>query len=136
MANTTPRFRPGTTFMTRGRQQRLCTVTDVLTTTNLAGDVVAVRYVATHEFCGQTLVESDVLETTIAMGLQNAKTWLFNWKGGDGYNTVRATTREEAEVAAGSMGNGKSLVADLSTLRVATDADVAAEEKRFSGMFN
>lgn len=135
MANMTPRFAPGTTFMTRGREPKLCTITDVLTTTNLAGEVVAIRYVATHEFAGQTVTDHDVLETTVLMGRQKAKVWLFNWNSG-GYNTVNAFTRAEAEIAAAAMGNGKTLVADLATLREASDADVAREEKQFSGMFN
>jgi hypothetical protein len=69
MANTTPRFVPGTIFQTRGREPRTCTVIDVLTTTNLAGEVVKIRYVAAHEFAGQILTDQDVLETTVAMGL-------------------------------------------------------------------
>ena len=28
---------------------------------------------ATHEFCGQTIVESDVNETTVARGIYNMK---------------------------------------------------------------
>lgn len=59
----------GTTFKTRGKAPKLCTVVDVLKTYNLAGDLVKVRYVATHEFMGQTVTDSDVPATTIAMGL-------------------------------------------------------------------
>jgi len=60
----------GTQFMSRGKFPRLCTVTDVLTTTNLAGDVVSVRYVATHTTVGGQLVtDATVVDTTIAMGL-------------------------------------------------------------------
>lgn len=66
-----PKFGPGTTFQTRGKHPLTCVVTDVLTTRNLAGDVVGIRYVATHEFAGQTVTDRDVLETTIAMGLPN-----------------------------------------------------------------
>lgn len=64
-----PRFPVGTQFTTRGKHVRLCTVIDVWTTTNLAGEVVSVRYVATHEFCGQIVTDNDVCETTIARGL-------------------------------------------------------------------
>lgn len=63
---TNQRFPLGTKFTTRGKQARVCTVTDFLTTTNLAGEVVSVRYVATHEFCGQTVIDHDVAEATIA----------------------------------------------------------------------
>ena len=65
----TPRFGPGTVCKTRGKHPRTCTVKDVHTTYNLAGEVVAIRYLATHEFMGQTVVTRDVVETTIAMGL-------------------------------------------------------------------
>lgn len=63
------RFPIGTRFRTRGKHPRICTVTDLLTTTNHAGQVVHHRYVATHEFAGQTITDRDVVETTIAMGL-------------------------------------------------------------------
>lgn len=59
----------GTKFMTRGKHPKLCTVVDVLTTRNLADEIVAVRYVATHEFCGQVVRDSDVVAVTIARGL-------------------------------------------------------------------
>jgi hypothetical protein len=62
-------FPVGTVFRPRSKPARLCTVTDRLTTTNLAGEVVAVHYVATHEFLGQVVTDHDVLRTTIARGL-------------------------------------------------------------------
>jgi len=39
------------------------------TTRNLAGEVVQVRYVATHQFLGQTVTNRDVCASTIARGL-------------------------------------------------------------------
>ena len=67
----TPRFKIGTTFIPCGRKNGgLCTVVDILTTTNSKGDVVRIRYAATHEFMGQTLTDYDVPEVTIARGLQ------------------------------------------------------------------
>lgn len=60
----------GTQFKTRGKYPRKCTVVDIHTTTNHAGEVVKVRYVATHSFMGQIITDSDVTETTIAMGQQ------------------------------------------------------------------
>ena len=63
----TPRFKIGLQFTPRGRVRKLCTVTDILTTTNSKGEIVKIRYVAEHEFCGQTVIDCDVCETTIAM---------------------------------------------------------------------
>ena len=63
------RFPIGTQYTTRGKNPLLCTVVDHLTTTNGAGEVVARRYVATHQFCGQTVRDCDVVDTTIARGL-------------------------------------------------------------------
>ncbi len=65
-----PRFAPGTQFKLQGKKHATVhTVVDVLTTRNLAGEVVSVRYMATHQFMGQTISDSNVLETTIARGL-------------------------------------------------------------------
>lgn len=47
----------------------MCTIVDILRTVNLAGECVKLRYVATHEFCGQTVTDHDVLDVTIAKGL-------------------------------------------------------------------
>ncbi len=58
----------GTKFTTRGKVKHECTVTDVLRTYNSAGELVRTRYVAIHEFMGQTVVDHDVCPTTIAMG--------------------------------------------------------------------
>lgn len=63
------RFPIGTKYATRGRNRQVHTVTDQLTVTNSRGAVVAVRYVAEHQFCGQTVVDRDVVDTTIARGL-------------------------------------------------------------------
>ena len=67
-----PRFAIGYQFTTRGKHQRVCTVTDIWRTYNAAGELVALRYVATHEFMGQTVTERDIVETTIARGVSNA----------------------------------------------------------------
>lgn len=57
----------GTRFIrATGRERNVETVTDVLTTTNSKGEVVSVRYVATHEFCGQTITDYDVPRATLA----------------------------------------------------------------------
>lgn len=65
------KFPIGTTFLTRGKAPRLCTVADQLTTYNAAGEVVKRRYVATHPSAlGVAVTDHDVVETTIAMGVQ------------------------------------------------------------------
>lgn len=58
----------GTQFR-QGRHATLCTVTDIWTTRNAAGEVVKTRYVATHLFCGQVVTDRDVVAVTIAKGL-------------------------------------------------------------------
>lgn len=58
-------FPVGTKFNSRGR---VCTVIDYHVTRNLAGEVVRSRYVATHEFLGQTVVENDITPVAIARG--------------------------------------------------------------------
>lgn len=63
------RYPVGTTFTPRGRAHSTThTVVDLLTTVNSLGEVVRVRYVAEHLFLGQRVVDSNVTETTIAMG--------------------------------------------------------------------
>lgn len=59
----------GTKFMTGGKSPKQCVVTDIYTTTNSAGEVVRVRYVATHSFLGQVVADYDVCDVTIAKGL-------------------------------------------------------------------
>jgi len=66
-------FAIGTVFTTRGKHPRLCRVTDILRTYNDAGDLVRIRYVAEHEFCGQTVTDYDVPRTTVALGVQALK---------------------------------------------------------------
>jgi hypothetical protein len=41
---------------------------DVLRTTNSKGELVRLRYVATHDLAGQTVTDYDVVATSIAMG--------------------------------------------------------------------
>ena len=64
------KFKIGTKFKTRGKHPRLCTVIDQLTTYNSTGDIVKIRYVATHSFMGQILTNYDVVEAAISMGIQ------------------------------------------------------------------
>jgi hypothetical protein len=66
-----PLFKVGTTFKPLGKNQQVHTVTDILTTRNLAGELVQIRYVSTHAFCGQVVTNRDVVEPTISRGLIN-----------------------------------------------------------------
>lgn len=63
----TPRYAIGQQYTNRKGQ--FCTVSDILTTRNNAGQIVRLRYAATHVFCGQSVTDWDVLETTIARAL-------------------------------------------------------------------
>jgi hypothetical protein len=63
----TPKFAIGTKYNPRGKHYQ-CTVVDILKTYNSAGELVRIRYVSTHTFLGQTVMDTDVCETTIAMG--------------------------------------------------------------------
>lgn len=62
------RYPIGTMFRPIGRHSKVCTVTDFLRTYNSRGDMVRVRYVAQHQFLGQTITDHDVAEATIARG--------------------------------------------------------------------
>lgn len=66
---TTHRFPIGTQYFAMNKRRDLCTVVDQLTTTNSKGEVVALRYITSHIFCGQAVVDIDVVDTTIARGL-------------------------------------------------------------------
>lgn len=63
------RFPIGTQYLPRRKHATVCTVVDQLTTRNAAGDVVACHYVTEHEFCGQKVRDTSVVDPTIAMGL-------------------------------------------------------------------
>lgn len=62
-------FPIGTEFKTRGKFPKRCKVVDILYTYNSKNELVQTRYVSEHTFMGQTLRDSNVGETTIAMGL-------------------------------------------------------------------
>jgi len=63
-------FDLGTTFKKQGRKDkdRIYTVEDIYTTTNIAGHVVKQRYVASSTFCGQKVTDRDIPSATIARG--------------------------------------------------------------------
>ena len=58
----------GTKFIrTTGKARKdIETITDILTTTNSKGDIVSIRYVATHSFMGQIITDKDIPSSTIA----------------------------------------------------------------------
>jgi hypothetical protein len=59
----------GTKFIRRGTKRKdVETVVDILTTTNSLGEIVAVRYVSTHDFMGQKVTDSDIVSATILRG--------------------------------------------------------------------
>ena len=63
----------GTKYLTRGKHPRLCTVTDIWKTYDSKGDLVHKRYVATHEFLGQTVTAVNLPEATVALGVLKLK---------------------------------------------------------------
>ena len=57
-------------YIKRGdKQKHVRTVIDCHKTYNLAGELVKTRYVSSHKFCGQDLLEYDVVQPTIGIGL-------------------------------------------------------------------
>ena len=62
-------YQIGTIYMDIGKAANLCTITDIHTTINLANDIVKTRYVATHQFLGQTITEADIVAVTVARGI-------------------------------------------------------------------
>ncbi len=62
-------FPVGTQFKTRGKHPRVCTIVDRWSTFNLEGELVQVRYVATHQVGGQTVTDRDVCQASVSMGL-------------------------------------------------------------------
>ena len=61
----------GTQFIrSRGKQKnnRVETVVDILKTYNNAGELVRTRYAASHDFLGQTIIDTDIVSTTILKG--------------------------------------------------------------------
>lgn len=62
------RFEIGTKYKTRGKHPKLCIVIDVLKTYNSQGELVKLRYVSSHDFLGQKVIDWDVVDATIAMG--------------------------------------------------------------------
>ena len=69
-----PRFKIGTVYkLPRNEHGKVCTVVDIHTTTNAAGETVRVNYVVSFEWLGRTIIHDDVCDTDIARCL-NAPT--------------------------------------------------------------
>ena len=83
----------GTKFIKqRGKhtnKERVETVTDILKTYNLAGELVKTRYVAEHDFLGQTVTDSDVLRR-------------YNSKRVDSMNSAKRKTIENQSASGGA----------------------------------
>lgn len=58
----------GVVYKTRHKRPKVCTVVDKLETYNTKGELVKTRYVAEHDFLGQTVIDNDVARSTILMG--------------------------------------------------------------------
>lgn len=50
------------------RKGKICTVINYYITYNVAGDVVKERYVIAYGFCGQGMIDDDVVQASIDMG--------------------------------------------------------------------
>jgi len=78
-----PRFPIGTQFISRSNMKikRVETVTGYIDEINReSGEFLKRRYVATHEFMGQTMKNTDLCETNVAMGIENLKQLRVNGK--------------------------------------------------------
>lgn len=67
-----PKFKIGQQFHTsrgKGASPIVHTITDFHRTYNSAGMAVRLRYVATHEFAGQTIEDCNITENSVAMGI-------------------------------------------------------------------
>jgi hypothetical protein len=67
MQATKPKYPIGTIYkrIVAKNVFRVCTVVDIETTFNDAGEQVRQRYVSSHEFMGQSLIERDIVQLTI-----------------------------------------------------------------------
>lgn len=61
----------GTWFLPVGKNKRPQKVVDIITSFNSKGDLIAVRYVSEHDFCGQTVVARDLPRATVSRGIMN-----------------------------------------------------------------
>jgi len=67
-----PKFPIGTKFKQRIKKRTdICTVVDYVVSYNMAGEIVNRRYIASHDFMGQSVVDHDVPEASIARNIIN-----------------------------------------------------------------
>jgi len=59
----------GTRYLSSGKAPKECEIVDILKTYNSKGELVKTRYVAAHQFIGQTVTDYDVCAVSIARGL-------------------------------------------------------------------
>ena len=66
-----PRYQIGQQFVRYSSKRKdIETIIDIhVTTSTLTGEVVKVRYAASHDFMGQSLVDYDICESTIARSI-------------------------------------------------------------------
>lgn len=70
----TPKYKIGQKFtVKRPKYERHYEIVDIWITTNSAGEVVKMRYVAQHMLMGQVVTDYDVVETTISRALFEKK---------------------------------------------------------------
>jgi len=58
-----------TQYYSRGKHPILCTIIDILKTYDSKNELVKTRYVASHMFMGQVVIDSEVVNATVALGL-------------------------------------------------------------------
>lgn len=61
-------FPVGTRFNYRGKAKRVGTIVGYIISFDTSTDTTTIKYHATHEFCGQTIHDRDVVRNTILMG--------------------------------------------------------------------
>ena len=65
----TAKYPIGTKFKTNGKNPKYCEVIDIHYTYNSKIELIDIKYVASHEFCGQIVIEKNIPQITIDMGL-------------------------------------------------------------------
>ena len=63
------KYKIGQKYISRGKAKHECEIIDIYKTYNYKGELVKIRYVAAHKLLGQTVVDYDVVETSITMAL-------------------------------------------------------------------
>ena len=61
------KYKIGQKYISRGKAKHECEIIDIYKAYNYKGELVKIRYVAAHKLLGQTVVDYDVVETSITM---------------------------------------------------------------------